>query len=260
VANRLSVVVITKNEEANIAACLESVRWADEIVVIDSFSEDATVTISRRYTEQVVQRAWPGMVGPQRNAGLDLTSGEWVLFLDADERVSGELREEILSLVNGADEATLAGAAIPRKNFFFGKWLKCTYPDYTSRLLRRDGGRFNEVAGKGFDKLLFAQKPVRKLKSPLLHLTGETLIQRVRKIDFDSSLQADEKFRAGKSAGAMAMFWHGGLAFLRFFFFKKAFLDGADGFVYAVLAAFNTFLKYAKLRELHIAAKAQRNA
>lgn len=249
--NGVSVVVITKNEAANIAACLESVAWADEIIVVDSFSDDDTVPISLRYTDRVVQRAWPGMVGPQRNFGLDLTAGTWVLFMDADERVTQELKEEILSLVQSPDAPTLAGAMLPRKNFFFGKWLRCTYPNYTSRLLRKGGGRYNEVPGGGFDTLIFGAQPVRKLKHPLLHMTGETLAQRVRKLDFDSSLQADEKLRAGQRAGGLAMCGHGILAFFKVFIGKRGFLDGVDGVVYAVLAAFSTFLKYAKLRELH---------
>jgi (heptosyl)LPS beta-1,4-glucosyltransferase len=245
----VSIVVITKNEQANIAECLESVRWADEIVVIDSFSDDATVPISQRYTDRVVQRTWPGMVGPQRNAGLDLVSSPWVLFLDADERVTPELRDEILSLVNGADQGRWAGAVIPRRNYFFGKWLKCSYPNYTSRLLRKGGGRYNEEPGGGFDTMIFSG-PVRKLKHPMVHMTGETLAVRVRKLDFDSSLQADEKYRAGRSVGALAMCWHGLLAFFKVFILKRGFLDGVDGLIYSVLAAFSTFLKYAKLREL----------
>jgi (heptosyl)LPS beta-1,4-glucosyltransferase len=249
--NRVSVVLITKNEEANVAACLESVRWADEIVVIDSLSDDATVAISLRYTDKVLQRAWPGMVGPQRNVGLELTSSAWVLFLDADERVTEELRDEILSLVNSPDEATWAGAMIPRKNYFFGKWLKCSYPNYTSRLLRKGDGRYNEEPGRGFDTMLFSGKPVKKLKHPMIHMTGETLAVRVRKLDFDSSLQADEKCRAGQDAGVFALCGHGLLAFFKIFIFKRGFLDGVDGLIYAVFAAFSTFLKYAKLRELH---------
>lgn len=251
--SKLSVVVITKNEAKNIAACLESVAWADEVIVIDSFSDDDTVPISLRYTDRVVQRQWPGMVGPQRNFGLDMTRFDWVLFLDADERVTPELKEEIAALINRPDEGKLAGAAIPRKNYFFGKWLRCSYPNYTSRLLRKGGGRYNEEPGQGFDTLLFEKKkPVIKLKHPLIHWTGETLAQRVRKLDFDSSLQADEKWKAGRRISALGMFWHGVLAFLKAYVGKRGFLDGADGLIYCVFAAFSTFLKYAKLRELHV--------
>lgn len=245
----ISVVVITKNEEKNIRACLESILWADEIIVIDSFSVDATVAIAKEYTDKVIQRQWPGMVGPQRNFGLDLVNSQWILFLDADERVPPELKEELLAVTEGANGSALAGARIPRKNYFFGKWLKCSYPNYTSRFLRKGAGRYNEVAGGGFDTLLFTDGAVAKLKHPLIHMTGETLSQRIRKLDFDSSLQADEKFSAGQPVGNAELFFHPLLAFFKVYFFKKGFLDGVDGFIYACLASFSTFLKYAKLWE-----------
>lgn len=245
----LAVVVITKNEEANICDCLESVKWADEIVVVDSFSDDATVPLALKYTESVVQRAWPGMVGTQRNVGLELTKADWILFLDADERVTDELKAELLALTSTANAGKLAGARIPRKNYFLGKWLRCSYPDYTSRLLYRGGGRYNEVAGGGFDTLLFAGAPVPKLTHPLIHMTGESLAQRVKKLDFDSTLQAEEKFRAGQSVGGVMMTLHSLLAFVRVYFFKKGFLDGTDGLIYAAFASFSTFVKYAKLWE-----------
>lgn len=245
----LSVVVITKNEEANISGCLESVKWADQIIVIDSFSEDATVALALEYTDLVVKKEWPGMVGPQRNFGLDLAGSDWVLFLDADERVTGELKDELLAFIQSGNAGSYAGAQLPRKNYFFGKWLRCSYPNHTSRLLRKGGGRYNEIPGHGFDTLLFAAAPVRKLRNPLLHLTGETLAQRIRKLDFDSSLQADEKHLAGQSVSGSALFLHPLLAFIRVYFFKKGFRDGIDGLVYSAFASFSTFLKYAKLWE-----------
>lgn len=253
--NNLSVVVITKNEEANITECLESVKWADEIVVIDSFSQDATVSLALKYTDAVVQKEWPGMVGTQRNVGLDLVKSDWVLFLDADERVTGALKKEVLALIESGSASNLAGARLPRKNYFFGKWLRCSYPNYTSRLLHRGAGRYNEIAGGGFDTLVFADAPIQKLKHPLVHMTGETLAQRIRKLDFDSSLQADEKYGAGQTVGGLSMLFNPLLAFIRIFFFKRGFRDGTDGFVYAVLASFSTFLKYAKLWEKTIDVK-----
>lgn len=245
----ISVVVITKNEEKNICDCLESVKWADEIIVVDSYSEDATVELSRRFTDLVVQKEWPGMVGTQRNVGLELATSEWILFLDADERVTPELKDELVALASSPKGGGHAGARLPRKNFFLGKWLRCSYPDYTARFLRRGGGRYNEVAGGGFDTMLFAPLPVAKLKQPLLHFTGETLAQRVKKLDFDSTLQAEEKYRAGKRAGAAGMALHSLLAFIKFYVLKRGFLDGTDGLIYAAFASFSTFVKYAKLWE-----------
>ena len=244
----ISVVVITLNEEKNIGACLDAVAWADERLVVDSFSTDATVSVAEGRGARVIQRAWPGLVGTQRNVGLDATSGPFVLFLDADERVTPELRDELLRTA-AAGEA-LAGARIPRRNHFFGRWLRCTWPDYTSRFVRRGVGRYNEIAGKGFDAMVFGDGEVRDLRSPLDHFTGESLAQRLRKLDFDTTLQAGEKFRAGRSASAWNLVLSPPFAFLRTFVLKRGFLDGWAGFVFSCLAAFNTFMKYAKLWEL----------
>jgi len=247
----ISVIVITKNEENNIGACLESVLWADELIVVDSFSDDNTVAISRNYTNKIIEKTWPGMVGPQRNVGLDLAQSEWMLFLDADERVTEELKDEIQSLISLNSSSNIAAAAIPRKNYFFGKWLKCSYPDYTLRLLRKGFGRFNEVPGHGFDTLLVDGKIIR-FNNALIHLTGESLAQRVRKLDFDSSLQADEKYKAGIIVGGFGIMLHSVIAFIKVYFAKKAILEGTRGLVYACLASFNTFLKYAKLWEMRL--------
>lgn len=248
-ATNISAVVITKNEEKNIRECLESLKWADEIIVIDSFSEDATVAIAKEYTDKIVLREWPGMVGPQRNFGLEMTANKWVLFMDADERVTEELKAELIEITSSSDADKIAGARIPRKNFFFGKWLRCSYPNYTSRFLRKGAGRYNEAAGGGFDTLLFADGAVSKLRHPLIHMTGETLSQRIRKLDFDSTLQADEKFSARQAVGLAELFFHPVIAFFKVYIFKKGFVDGIDGYVYACLASFSTFLKYAKLWE-----------
>lgn len=244
----ICVVVITLNEEKNIADCLDAVRWADEVVVVDSFSADATVSIARARGARLIQARWPGMVGTQRNVGLDAVSGEWVLFLDADERVTPALRDELQRMA--ASGGSFIGGRIPRRNFFFGRWLRCTWPDLTSRFVKRGHGRYNEVAGKGFDAMVFGAGAVRDLLHPLDHLTGETLTQRMRKLDFDSSLQAGEKFRAGQSANFANLVISAPVAFVRTYFLKRGFLDGYAGFIFSCLAAFNTFMKYAKLWEL----------
>jgi glycosyltransferase involved in cell wall biosynthesis len=254
----LSVVVITLNEERNIGDCLRSVAWADEIIVVDSFSTDETVAIAREFTPRVVRNKWPGMVGPQRNVGLDLARSKWVLFLDADERVTDPLREEIGRVIRKTGSDSLAGGKIPRKNYFFGKWIRASYPDYTSRFLRRGAGRYNEIPGRGFDTLEFSGPGVCLFENPLIHLTGETLAQRVGKLDFDSALQADEKFRAGKKIGGVGLFFHPAIAFLRVYFLKRGFLDGIRGFIYACLVSFNTFMKYAKLWEKRLSGYGER--
>jgi glycosyltransferase involved in cell wall biosynthesis len=245
----VSVVIITLNEERNIEECIRSVTWADEIIIVDSFSNDNTVSISKRFTEKVVQRRWPGMVGPQRNVGLDMADSDWILFLDADERITDDLREEIKTLIrmDGADR--MVGGFIPRKNYFFGRWIRSSYPDYTGRFVRKSAGRYNETPGLGFDTLVLPYGPVHKFRNPMIHLTGNTLAQRLRKLDFDSSLQADENYRAGRRVGVSKMLFRPAIAFLRVYLMKRGFLDGTRGFIYACLVSFNTFMKYAKLWE-----------
>lgn len=245
----ISVVIITKNEEKNIAPCLESVCWANEIIVIDSFSTDQTVAIARTFTDKVYQYEWPGMVGTQRNIGLDLSSSPWVLFLDADERVTDKLKAELLEVVISTETSSLGAGEIPRKNYFFGQWLKCSYPNYTRRFLKKGAGRYNERPGFGFDSLLVNNGSIHRFRNPLEHLTSETLAQRIKKIDFDSSLQASEKFRAGKTANFCHLLFNPLMNFVRIYFFKKGVFEGIPGFLYAGLASFNTFLKYAKLWE-----------
>ncbi len=245
----ISVVLITKNEEKNVAPCLESVRWADELIVIDSFSTDQTVEISRKFTDKVFQHEWPGMVGTQRNVGLGIAVSQWVLFLDADERVTDDLKDEILGFIHSPLAETYAAGEIPRKNYFFGKWLECSYPNYTRRLLKKGAGHYNEQPGLGFDSMLVDRGSIYRFHTPLEHLTSETLAQRCKKIDFDSSLQADEKFRAGKSASFVNIAINPFTNFIKVYFVKKGICEGVPGFLYAVLTSFSTFLKYAKLWE-----------
>ncbi len=248
-SGRISTVIITLNEEKNIEDCLRSVEWTDEIIVVDSFSKDATVAICQKYSEKIIQKDWPGFVGTQRNVGLNAAASDWILFLDADERVTAELKNELQDFVSQENAEEYAGGRIPRKNYFFGKWIRSSYPDYTSRIVRRGAGRFNESPGHGFDTLVFSDGQVRKFRSPLIHLTGETLGQRIRKIAFDSELQANEKFQAGEKIGILGLALHPAFAFFQAYILKKGFLDWIHGFVYSCLVSFNTFMKYAKLWE-----------
>src|SRR2546425_490870 len=137
---RLSVVVVTRNEEERLRACLESVAWADEIVVVDAESEDKTVTIAREFTDQVVVRPWPGYAA-QKNVALELATGDWALSLDADEIVSAELRSEIAGVL--ASDGPADGYAVPRRNIFWGRCVRHggLYPDWQVRLFRRGRGR-----------------------------------------------------------------------------------------------------------------------
>jgi len=142
---RLSVVLVTRNEEERLRACLESVAWADEIVVVDAESEDKTATIAREFTDRVLVRPWPGYA-IQKNDAIDLATGDWALSLDADEVVSAELATEIGHVL--AADGPADGYAVPRRNIFWGRWVRHggLYPDHQVRLFRRTRGRFNALA------------------------------------------------------------------------------------------------------------------
>src|SRR5436309_3944964 len=169
----IAVVVITLNEERNIAACLESAQWVDEIVVVDAQSQDRTVEIARRFTSKVFVRAWPGF-GPQWNFGLDQATTDWVFVLAADERIPLALREEILTVLADGPPADVAGYEVPRRNFFYGQWIRgCgCYPDYSLRLFRRSAGRYNDVL---LHENLILEGRTARLTSPLDHFSIPTI-------------------------------------------------------------------------------------
>jgi (heptosyl)LPS beta-1,4-glucosyltransferase len=249
-APKITAVLITKNEEKNVRDCLDSVRWCDEIVLVDSLSADRTCEIGREFTDKVIGRPWPGICGAQRNVGLDAASGDWVLMIDADERITPELREELLSFSKAPGR--YAGALIPRKNYFFGRWMRhggC-YPDRQMRFFLRDRCRYNEETGKGFDTPFLDGEP-KPLDAPMLHYTGQTIADRIRKTGFDADLQAREKFRRSRKAvGAADLLFRPMAAFFKTFVSQGGWKDGIEGFIFAVLSAFHNFAKYAMVREL----------
>ena len=163
----VSVIVIALNQEDNIVPCLETVRWADEIVIVDSGSLDRTLELAREFTDRIFIIDWPGF-GAAKNYALDRARGDWVLSLDTDERVSKALRAEIISAVHG--EGQFAGYRLPRKNYFGGRWIKRLgwYPDYTLRLFRKDRGRFRE---RMVHEEVVVDGPVGFLQTPLDHFS-----------------------------------------------------------------------------------------
>ena len=198
---RLSLVVITKNEERNIEACLESVRWADEVVVIDPESHDRTVEIAGRYTEKLCVRPWMGF-GPQKNLGIDLASHEWIMVLDADERVTNELWEEISRTLREGPAPEVAGYAIPRRNFFYGRWIRGggLSPDYQVRLFRRFAGRYDDTR---LHERLSLSGRVLRLQAPLDHYSISSVGQHVGKMIGDTTLGAQEKRKGGSRVTAL---------------------------------------------------------
>lgn len=240
---RLSVIIITRNEAANIEACIRSVAFADEIVVLDSGSDDATVELARASGARVTTATdWPGF-GPQKNRALALASGEWVLSLDADERVTPELAAEI--------QTVLAAPAhdaydIPRLSSFCGRYIRHSgwWPDRVVRLFRRGTARFSDAA---VHEKVVSDGPVGRIRAHMLHHTYPDLSSALRKMDRYSSDAAAAMYARGKRATLASALGHGTWTFIRIYLVRRGFLDGRHGFVLAVVAAMGSFARYSKL-------------
>jgi glycosyltransferase involved in cell wall biosynthesis len=259
---QLSVIVITRNEAHNIRGCLESVAFADEFVVVDSGSTDATCEIAAACGARVSRTTdWPGF-GAQKNRALALARGTWVLSLDADERVSPTLAQSLrAALAHDAAEAAqdaaagrvyrpgIAGYEMDRLSRFCGQWMRHGdwNPDRVLRLFRRGAGRFSD--DRVHEQLRLEGQRAR-LEGALLHETMPTLEDALDKMNRYSSGRALDRVAAGRSGGLGAALSHGAWAFLRSYVVKRGFLDGALGFILAVYIAEGTYYRYLKMRWL----------
>jgi len=237
----LSVVIITLNEEKNVRACLESVKWADEIIVMDSFSQDKTVEIAKQYTSKVYQHKFLGD-GPMKNFGIEKASNNWILVMDADERVSPELRTEIEEVLQSPQ---CDGYYTPYKVYFLGKWIKhCGWwPQYHLRLFRKDRGQFDDLLAHA--KVVIKGKTC-KLQNLMLHFTCDNVSEYVNKINSHTNLIAGEKNRGSSLLKAVLHSW---TRFFTMYFIKAGFLDGKEGFIVSALLSYYVFIKYLKLWE-----------
>ena len=240
----LSVIIIAKDAEGTIRRCLESVAWADEIVVVESGSADRTADICRGLGAKVHQTSdWPGY-GPQKNRALDLAAGEWVLSLDADEWVTPELRAEIERAITAPGGKV--AFALPRRSSFCGRFMRHSgwWPDHVVRLFRRGAGRFSMNI---VHERVIVQGTTSALREPLMHESVTDLDQMLVKMNGYSSASAVELHRQGRSATLMTALLHGGWAFVRTYFLRAGFLDGREGFMLAVANAEGAYYRYAKL-------------
>jgi glycosyltransferase involved in cell wall biosynthesis len=240
----LSVTVICLNEAAEIAACLESVRWADEIVVCDSGSTDGTPEICRAYTDKFFTDPWRGF-SAHKNLALERATHAWVLSLDADERVTPELAREIQSVLE-APQAD--GYTVPRRNYFVGRWVRHGgwYPDRTLRLFRRGKGRFPPRA---VHEAVQVEGAVGHLQNPLEHFTYRSLSAYLQRMERYSTLAADELWQEGRRARVTDLSLRPLITFLRMYLYQAGFRDGTPGLILAGLYAAQTLAKYAKLWE-----------
>ncbi len=242
---KLSVTVITKNESARIGPALESVAWADEIVVVDAHSTDDTVTRARPFTDRVVTRDWPGYVD-QKNYAASIAMHDWILSLDADERVTPALAAEIRGLL--ATEPPHDGYRIPRVTFYLGRWFRTTdwYPDYQLRLYDRRRATWQ---GRHVHESVRVTSSAGRLRGELQHLAYRDVSHHLETIDRYTTLAARQMLENGTRASWLDMVAHPPAAFLRNYILRRGILDGAPGLIVSGLNAYYVWLKYVKLWE-----------
>jgi len=243
----VSAIVVCFNEEKNIRDCLESLRWCDEIVVVDSFSTDRTVEIARQYTDRVVQRPWAGYRDQKAFAHSQATQ-QWVMLVDSDERVTPELRDEIQRALDG-DGGRYMGYAVPRLVFYLGRWWRRGgwYPDYDVRLFRRDKATWG---GADPHEKILVEGPVRRLNHPLHHFSYRNIDDHIQRINRFTSISSRELRKEGGRWRLSDALLRPGFRFFRSYILKRGFMEGFAGFYVAVTAAVYVFLKYAKLWEI----------
>jgi len=242
---RLSVVIVTRNEEERIRACLESVAWAEELIVVDAESEDKTASIARELTDHVIVRPWPGYAA-QKNYGLDLAAGAWILSLDADEIVSPALRAEIERVVDLDGPAD--GYSVPRRNMFWGRWVRHggLYPDRQVRLFRRDRGRFN---ARRVHESVQVNGEVRPLAGHLEHRSYRDVSDFLARADRYASLAAEDIIARGRRVHAWDFVLRPLGRFVAMYVLERGFLDGSRGFLLAALYAYYVLIRCAKVWE-----------
>lgn len=245
---RLSVTILTRNSEAVIGRCLESVDWADEIIVVDSGSTDRTLDICREHGAKVHSSAvWPGF-GPQKNRALELATGTWVFSLDSDEWITPPLKAEIERSIASPGETV--AYMMPRSSTFCGRAMRHSgwWPDYVVRLFRRDVARFSDDL---VHERLIVNGPVGRLGSPLMHEAIPDLEAMMDKANRYSTASAAMRQRDGKRGSLLAAIVHGAWTFLRTYVFQLGFLDGREGFMLAIANAEGSYYRYLKLMLLN---------
>ncbi|MEO1200764.1 MAG: glycosyltransferase family 2 protein [Pseudomonadota bacterium] len=239
---RLSAVIITRNEEREIADCLDSLAFCDERIVLDCGSADRTVALARSHGALVYHLDWQGF-GRQKDAALSLATGEWVLSIDADERATRDLADAISAAIHDTNHAAFR---MPRLATFLGQEIRTSgwWPDHVVRLVRRGAGRFNHAA---IHEQIEVNGTIGAIDTPLLHHAVRDLDQVTQKIDRYSRLGADHMAASGREVGFFSGPLHALGAFMRMYVLKRGFMDGRNGFLIAMIAAHNTFYRYMKV-------------
>lgn len=249
--HKLSVVIIAKNEARHIEACLQSLLWADEIVVVDSGSTDETVDIAKRYTNHVYVKPWLGF-GLQKQMAVDLASNDWIFNIDCDERVTLGLADEIRMILVSATPA--AAYSVPRRTFIGKKEIKhCGwYPDRTVRLFQRSKSQYSESM---VHERVDVNGEIAQCKGHLLHFSFSGIASMLVKTNFYSDLSAKQMFESGRVCTVFDLFIRPLAAFIKTYIIRAGIFDGVEGMTVSITTALLTYTKYAKLRELNCSIK-----
>lgn len=243
----ISVFVVCFNEERNIRRCLESIKWCDEIVIVDSGSTDRTLAICGEYTPKIFVNSWPGYV-KQKKFGLERCQGDWILNLDADEEVSPELKEELLSIATNP-EPEVNGYFILRTVNFLGKWWRKGgwYPEYKLRFCKR---KYASWGGRDPHEKALVEGKTRRLETEIYHYTYSSLEDQMSRMNRYSSAAAESMALEGVKFRFINLLVNPLARFLKFYFLKKGYREGMGGVIVGLIDAMYVYLKYAKLWEI----------
>ena len=242
--NKISACIISYNEEGKIEDCLKSLLGiADEIVVVDSLSEDATKDIAQRYTDKIFDQAFLGHV-EQKNLAISKASSDWIISLDCDERLTPELRDSILSIKGELDKADAYKMA--RRTYYVYRWLNhCWYPDYKIRLFNRTSAKWGGI--NPHDRVEVAGDNIITLKGDILHYSFNSISEHIKTLDNFTEIGAQEIIKRNKTVRIWTPWLRSFWTFIRLYIFKRGFLDGYAGLVVSVLSGMHVFVKYNKV-------------
>lgn len=240
--------IVAYNEEFNLPPCLESAKWMDEIIVVDSFSTDSTMEIAKQYTNRVYQRRWQGF-GDQKNYAMDQATTDWVFILDSDEQIPEALRMEIEAVLSDFSPQRPVAYSVPRHNYYFGSLVLNAgcYPDYQLRLFRRGIGHLDDA--EPHNKFIFTGK-AGYLRCPLIHNTRPSLKNFFEKFPNFTTLAAQERSKTKRKVRGTDLLFRPVFTFLKYYIVRKGYRDGMSGFLVSALSSMYTFAKYAKLLEM----------
>lgn len=251
--DKISACLTVGNEESNIRRCLNSLHWADEIVVVDSFSKDKTVEICKEYTKRVYQHEWLGYVG-QKELIKKMALHPWILFIDADEEVSDELREQILKEFESGESRKYEGYEFPRKVFFLKTWITHGewWPDIKMRLFLKDKGI---CTGQEPHDQVIVNGVIKRLSGCLHHYTYDDLSDQIMTLNRFSTIASTTLLNEGRRFSVIDLLFRPLFRFIKGYVFKRGFLDGYRGLIIATMSSIGVFYKYAKLWELTLQKK-----